>query len=412
MKKLLPLLLVLFLLSACAKEPEEPDLPIAPPLSEDAEVITGACRITAGGAPLPAEALDGDDATFAFVGSGVITVKSDRPIGGVYLKFDETPPEWTLRSGEVSFSCGKYGFFHEYQPAPVGSLELTLEFAGAVSVTDVCILSTGKNLPDFVQVWRPAEGLADVMLLSCHADDEHIFFAGAIPDALARGAEVQVCYFTDHVDNHVRRHELLNGLWATGLRRYPVIGYLPDLPMKNEAKGLKKWGELGFTFDGMVESQVELYRKYKPQIVLIHDIDGEYGHGAHMLDSHSARDALGVSADPAVYPASAEKYGVWNVPKAYVHLFGQNAIDFEIDVPLEYYGGLTAYQVSQNAFRFHVSQQGTRYTEWLLGTAEAPITDSRDFPEYGPRYYGLYRTTVGPDEIKTDFYEHITFYEK
>lgn len=82
-------------------------------------------------------------------------------------------------------------------------------------------------------------------------------------------------------------------------------------------------------------------------------------------------------------------------------------IDFEIDVPLEFFGGRTAYQVSQDAFRCHISQFKSRYRIWLLGTDDKPVTKASQFPKYNPRYYGLYYSAVGKDKIKTDFYENI-----
>lgn len=169
----------------------------------------------------------------------------------------------------------------------------------------------------------------------------------------------------------------------------------------------------------MVQMQVELLREFKPQIVLVHDVDGEYGHGAHILNSHSLRDDLPLASDATKYPESAEKYGVWDPLKVYIHLYDSkkakkykldaplNTIDFEIDVPLEFFGGRTAYQVSQDAFRCHISQFKSRYRIWLLGTDDKPVTKASQFPKYTPRYYGLYYSAVGKDKIKTDFYENI-----
>ena len=48
------------------------------------------------------------------------------------------------------------------------------------------------------------------------------------------------------------------------------------------------------------------------------------------------------------------------------------------------------------------------YRDWLIGTAENPVWSSAGFPAYSPCDYGLWRSTVGADEKKTDFYEHIT----
>ncbi|MBQ9469113.1 MAG: PIG-L family deacetylase [Clostridia bacterium] len=374
-------------------------------------MINDVCTFRRNGSSLSSDLLDGIESTYRTYSSAEFTVASEEEIGGIYIKFDRTPPAWKLTVGEEVIECGKYGFLHEYTALPEGSKEARLVFDKEVSVCDFYVLSTGETLPSFVQVWRPAEGPCDVMLLACHSDDDQLFFAGSVPDAVARGAEMQVCYFTNHWNRHTRPHELLNGLWVCGLDRYPVVGdFLDSKKGMTEEEGLKIFGELGITYDDMVRAQTRLLRKYKPQIVLVHDINGEYGHSAHRLDSHSLRDAAMISADPSVYPDLAEEFGVWDVPKIYIHLYDKNQIEFEIDTPLERFGGRTAYQVSQDAFRCHISQFNSRYRDWLIGTEDTPVTKSTEFPLYSPRYYGLWKSTVGRDVNKTDFYEHIVFY--
>lgn len=372
--------------------------------------ITKECNITLNETTISDGLTDGSEESYEAYDNAEIIIDSAVPVGGIYIKFDRTPPVWTMSYGESSVACGKNGFLHEYQSINDDNvLSLTLSFSSPVSFADIYVLSRGDKLPGFVQTWRPAEGRCDIMLLACHSDDDQLFFAGSVPDAVNRGAEMQVCYFTNHWrKSHKRPHELLNGLWTCGLDRYPVIGFLPDIKRADtEEEMLKIFEEEGFNYAQMVAYQVMLLRKYKPQIVLVHDINGEYGHGAHRLDSHSLRDAAKVSGDPSEFIASYVEYGVWDVPKVYIHLYDKNTIDFEIDTPLQRFGGKTAYQVSQDAFKCHKSQYGTRYKEWLIGTDEEPVTDSSGFPKYSPRQYGLWKTSVGFDVIKKDFYENI-----
>lgn len=371
--------------------------------------ITSVCSIRLNKKWISDDLTDGNEETYKSCDCAKIVIDSPEQIGGIYIKFDRTPPLWTMIYKDTTFTCGDYGFLHEYQKIYLDNVRhVTLIFSSKTSIADIYVISRGDRLPDFVQTWRPAEGQCDIMLLACHSDDDQIFFAGSVPDAVSRGAEMQVCYFINHWRSHKRPHELLNGLWTCGLDRYPVIGRFPDIKrVDSEKEMLAVLAEKGYTYDQMVEDQVELLRKYKPQIVVVHDVYGEYGHGAHKLDSHSLRDAADVSNDPLAYRDSAEKYGVWDVPKIYLHLYSRNRIDFEIDVPLEYFGGKTAYQISQDAFLCHISQLSTRYKTWLLGDDEKPILNSHDFIKYSPREYGLWKTTVGADKKKTDFYENI-----
>lgn len=390
--------------------------------SRSASEITQDCVITLNEKTIPEALTDNQEQTYIKYKEPVrITVRSPEPIGGIYIKFDRTPPEWTLVHEENRIDCGQYGFLHEYQPIEKNDItEVSLLFEETVSICDFFVLSKGEKLPDFVQVWRPAKGKCDIMLLSTHSDDDQLFFAGTVPDAVSRGAEMQVCYFTNHWNTHTRPHELLNGLWTCGLDRYPIVSPFRDaMRVDSEAAGLAVFEAQGVNYEDMVQMQVELLREFKPQIVLVHDVDGEYGHGAHVLNSHSLRDALPLVSDPTKFTESAEKYGVWNPLKVYIHLYDNkkakkhkldpplNTIDFEIDVPLEFFGGKTAYQVSQDAFRCHISQFKSRYRTWLLGTDDKPVTTASQFPKYNPRHYGLYYSTVGKDVAKTDFYEHI-----
>ena len=373
--------------------------------------ITDKCRFSFGGNELDGALTDNNIYTFAEYPAAYIGVISPEPIGGVYIRFDRTPPEWTIAVGSEIIRCGSHGFLHEY--IPVGDEDvrsLTLRFDDRVAMADIFILSRSEALPAFVQTWRSAGGPCDVMLLACHSDDDQLYFAGSVPDAVARGAEMQVCFFINHWDTHARPHELLDGLWACGLDRYPIIGPFPDVWLAHDEDGaLRVFGEYGFTFDDMIAHQTELLRRFKPQVVLVHDINGEYGHTAHILDSHALRSAVAAAADPSQYHDSADKYGCWDVPKVYIHLYGENTIDFEIDAPLDAFGGKTAFAVSQEAFRCHITQQNTVYSAWLLGTSDAPITSSRSISSYSPRQYGLWRSLVGNDSIRSDFYEHIAF---
>ncbi len=404
MKKLI-VFMVFALLLAC--------IPLPSALGESVmRDITASCSIELNGAPINGMLIDNSESTYLEYSQAVITVRAVEPIGGIYIKFDRTPPSWTLWFNGMFQSCGAYGFLHEFQKVDSTSAsQLTLSFSKEVSIADIFFFSLGAKPPANVQVWRPASGRCDMMLLAAHSDDDQLFFAGAVPDAVARGAEVQVCFFTNHWNTHTRPHELLNGLWTCGLTRYPVIGPFMDTGRGySEEEGLRLFSYLGFTYDDMVKHQTMLLRKYKPQVVLAHDILGEYGHSAHIIDSHALRDAALVSNDASRYPDLALAHGTWDVPKIYIHLYWDNEINFEIDTPLSHFGGKTAYQVSQDAFRCHISQMSTRYRYWLLGTPANPVTNSYGFPQYSPRYYGLWRSLVGEDSVKKHFYENISFY--
>ena len=257
--------------------------------------------------------------------------------------------------------------------------------------------------------WEEPLDKADLVLFSTHADDEHLFFAGVLPYCAANGIKAQVVYMNNHDDNPVRNDERLFGLWAAGIRNMPVVAPFPDLFSETLKGALAVYGNLGFTEEDFINFYVENIRRFKPLVAVGHDIDGEYGHGGHMLSAFALTKAVDLAADPGYHKESALKYGVWDTPKTYLHLYGERGITINIDEPLDFFDGKTAFQVSQYGFSFHKSQHWTYFNTWLNGSADAKVTSSAQIKSYNPAKYGLIRTTVGEDpEDATDFFHNVT----
>lgn len=345
----------------------------------------------------------------------VIKISSPTPIAGVYIKFDRTPPQWHISAGGAEAMCGRYGFLHEWcdlaslqaQGGEIFDIELVFD-GGTVEICDIYVFSAGE-LPDWVQCWQPAEGDADLMLMTTHADDEQLFFLGVLPYYAGElQYSTQVVYFTNHNNTRNRPHELLNGLWTVGVRRYPIIGGLPDYwDGYNETLDYSYDAALaeGFTRDELVAFQVEMLRRYRPQVVVGHDIDGEYGHPQHKINTDTLISALTLAADP-LYLLPAGELAVWDVPKTYLHLYSENRITMDWDRPLSRFGGMTAYEVSKLGYACHLSQQYTWFTAWILGK-DQEYTKATEITTYKPTDYGLYRSLVGVDSIGGDFFENL-----
>ena len=92
--------------------------------------------------------------------------------------------------------------------------------------------------------------------------------------------------------------------------------------------------------------------------------------------------------------------------KTYIHLYGEGKIVLPIDAPLSYFGGRSAFQVSQDAFRYHKSQHWMMFYEWLYGERDE-ITKSSQIRDYNPAYYGLYASEVGADMAGCDMFENL-----
>ena len=336
-----------------------------------------------------------------------------------YLLFNKEYGEYTITNNETGdeITAGQYNFLHEYVDLETafGSCptSVTLRFQnGALRLSEIYVLSSGEA-PDYVQVWElPLEGKTDILLLSTHGDDEQLFFAGLLPYyTQERGYNVQVAYMTSHqLDTLTRAHEMLNGLWAVGVRNYPVFGPFEDFLRETLNETYKEYAARGVSKTDIQEFVITQLRRFKPQVVVGHDINGEYYHGMHMVYTDSLIKVLDLSNDPTQFTDSAEKYGVWDVPKTYLHLYDQNKIVMDYDTPLESWDGLTAFEVTQKyGFTCHKSQHWTWFYRWIYGSG-IEITKASQIKTYNPCLFGLYRSTVGEDVLKNDFMENIVSY--
>ncbi|MBE6625805.1 MAG: hypothetical protein E7628_01305 [Ruminococcaceae bacterium] len=361
---------------------------------------------------------DGSERDYAASwGESSVTVRRDDGISSLYVVFDRLPPIWTLTDTSTgnSVECGTYTFLHEFVDVEsifgYCPLEIRLSFNEGVQIAEMYGFGGGE-LPDWVQIWKPALTEADLLMISSHSDDEQLFFAGVLPYYAGElGLKVQVAYVVNHFDTRMRPHEQLDGLWEVGVRNYPIIPEFPDLYSESLDGAINAFAGYGYSFDDFAEYMTEIIRRTKPLIIVTHDINGEYGHGTHLLCVASLRECIEKTADPTYFAESADKYGVWDVEKVYLHLYPENQIIMDFDVPLENFGGKTAFQVSQEGFSHHTSQHWTWFYKWMYG-ADKNLTLATQITTYSPLYYGLYRTTVGYDVLGGDFFENVKTYEE
>lgn len=379
-----------------------------------ADDLTAAASIAASGGQAVDAVRDGSSYTrVAFAPGETITIQNEKEISAIYIVWHKLYGSWTLTADKNTQICGEKGFLHEFVSLDVPAKEITLTLPQTeTAICEIYLFSEG-TLPDWVQRWDEPCERADLMLLSTHSDDEQLFFLGVLPYYAGElGLKVQVVYMTNHWDTDSRPHEQLNGLWTVGVRNYPIIGNFPDdadtLSRSGEpvsetlSRALQIYGE-----DALIAFQTEMIRRFRPQVIVAHDLEGEYRHGAHMANTYSLQKALETSGDAAFEPDSAKKHGVWDVPKTYIHLWKDNQVTMNWDIPLSEFGGKTAYEVSKMGYACHASQQWTWFTKWIQGDG---ITKAADIVKYSPCQYGLYRTTVGGDKEKNDFMENITPY--
>lgn len=324
----------------------------------------------------------------------IVKAKDESKISGIYIIWDSPAKEWTLTADGEDISCGKNGFLHEYVELENAANSVTINIPDDdMYVADIRIFNEGE-LPSDVQVWNPTSEKIDFMIISSHADDELLFFGGVIPVyALLNDADVVVVYMTEFWSTEkVREHEKLDGLWTAGLDIYPICLNYKDLYSDNLDRALRQYDE-----EKMKKDITEVVRKHAPQVVVTHDFKGEYGHGYHQLVTLCTVEAVENSMKAEYFPESVEKYGVWDVPKTYIHIYKENAIRLDLSVTIPEKGGKTGLQLLKDAYRMHVSQQ-----KWWFYVS--------DTYEYSCADFGLYRTTVGLD-TGNDMLEHLKTYK-
>lgn len=245
------------------------------------------------------------------------------------------------------------------------------------------------ELPDIGIPFSPQAEKADLLVISAHPDDELLYFGGTIATyAGERGMTVQVAYMA-HGHGLTRIREAMRGLSTCGDTVAPVFLNFRDKYSEDLKTAEKYWGR-----ETTTEAVVELIRRFRPEVIVTHDLKGEYGHGAHRITAAAALDAVTLAADPSYAPESAGRYGTWQAKKLYLHLYPENRITMDWRIPLTAFEGQTALQIAQEAYECHESQLEYHHTVYDSG-------------KYSSIEYGLAFTAVGPDEQGGDFFENI-----
>lgn len=318
--------------------------------------------------------------------SSTLTIRSTTKINYVYVLFDQAPQAYTLTTSTETQRVGLNGFLHELITLNQPSTEVTLNLNPG-KIASIMVYSEGV-LPKDVQVWeRPALD-ADLLVFAAHSDDEALYFGPAIAKSIEAGKKVQVAYLTHHFATRVRPHETLDSLWVLGVKSYPIFGPFPDKQSTTLAHAYTI-----FPKEQVLNYEITLIRRFKPEVILSHDFAGEYGHGAHMILSDVLKEAILLSSDFTVDPASAVVYGTFSPLKVYIHLYQENPILLDVYTPLPGFGNLTPLQVARAAYEKHVSQH-----IWPLSVITSTVGDVRKF--------GLYYTTLPADTVN-DLFEHV-----
>lgn len=369
----------------------------------EAEDISKNTKITYNNQSITKISDDNTSTKITIIENSPIKISSEQNIKSVYIKYENKAQTGILKYNQKEQEIGQNSFLHEYIELEEDNInEITITYNNKVQISEIYCFTEGE-VPQWVQKWKVQNGNVDLMLFSTHSDDEHLFFAGLLPTYVAQNKNVQVIYLTNHNDNPTRLHEQLDGLWTVGVTNYPIIGEFPDAYAKSLDGAIANLKKSEYTQEDVIKFQVEQIRKYKPLVIVGHDINGEYSHGQHMLNADSLKQAIEKSND-SEYKDST--YEIWQTPKLYLHLYSEKQITMNYDTPLEYFNGKTAYQMSKLGYLKHKSQQYTWFTKWLNGTNNS-YTSATQISTYSPTQFGLYYSSVGEDVNKNDMFENI-----
>ena len=329
-----------------------------------------------------------------------ITIPPSEKAGGIYFRWDKAPASWELFAHESDGSRtsvlkgGTEGYLTQFVAIPqdfAGCKEFTLALhAGSsadVGLAEISIFSPGTP-PYYAPQWKTFSGRVDLLTIVAHPDDEDLYMGVPPPTYADQGKKCETVFMTyGSKSTSARRFEAQESAWSLGNPFYPVMGNFIDVKTVTKEQAMKHW-----PLDKVVSFLVEQIRKYKPSVIVTHDVMGEYWHGEHRLTEYAATLAFQEAADPARYPDSAKEFGTWKAAKLYVHLYRKDMLNpMSLTTPLSSFGGQTVLQVIKDAY----SRQKSQLPGRLL-----PVSGPYDM-----RKFGLFSSNVGPDEKHVSMFE-------
>ena len=322
------------------------------------------------------------------------------PVASVFLSFYYAPVAYTV------FQYDRSGRMLSEEPGVLlyNALVETLSDTRKVSIRadeDNCafcsLYAYGTGEVADYHPFVPTVDKTDYMTFAMHPDDDVLFLGAVYPiyEAERRMTGVSIIMSTKLPEGfqRMRRQEDLNSSWALGLRTQPIFGGFPDIPTYLYDKFHHT-----FTTNDVTRYAVTQIRKYKPEIVVTQDLNGEYGHWQHKVLAKGVLDAIPLAADPTYQPKGYPESEPWQVKKLYIHLYTENKLTLDVNSPITALGGKTAYEAALDAFQYHVSQ--VKKDNHHVSTTEYSIAE-----------FGLAYTAVGDDTPGVnDMFEHIDPY--
>jgi len=322
----------------------------------------------------------------------------ETPVAGIYIEFGahRLPFKVYVKQGEdwAKVASCDAAYAQEYVSFPPAKGAIRIRFdsddvAKYVDISEIHLYGAGDTNPA-VHQWQPTHEKADLMVIVAHPDDELLWLGGAIPYYTAvEGKKVTVVYLT--CSDPFRELELLNGLWHCGVRNYPVLSGYRDFKPGSTNAVYEDWGRVNVNY-----YLTRLIRTHRPEVVVTHDLKGEYGHPQHVACAYSVQRAVKYASQAKYGTEEVQAVPVWQVKKLYVHLGSKPTTIMNWDVPCDCFNGKTSFTIASEAYAMHISQQA--------GVAYAMATRGSKYDAY---LYTLVHSTVGKDKTGGSFFENI-----
>ena len=318
----------------------------------------------------------------------------DTPLSALYVAFGRKPLAFDVQvkeAGAWRTAAHCDGAYHQaYVDFPPVSGELRLRFdthgkSARAGISEIYCYSEGAVDESVVHIWQPTVEKADLLIAVAHPDDELLWLGGCIPYyAGERQLQVAVMYLT--CSHPFRTLELLDGLWHCGVRHYPLLAGFQDVQTTSVEDTYQKWGRANVN-----AYLINALRTLRPEVVVTHGFDGEYGHFHHVTCAYSVQRTAKMANEENKYSALP----LWQVKKVYHHGGDNPTTVMDWDQPLTAFQGKTGYDMACEGFAKHISQNRTWYSV------------AKRHERWDSYVYTLTASTVGDDVLGGDLFENI-----
>ena len=289
-------------------------------------------------------------------------------------------------------------------------MRLITKLGGGWFIGLACLLNW--CLPARAYDWQPPPNKITLLAVFAHPDDEGIFFGGALPYySSVLNLPTMILCMADGGET-LRQDELRCAAWNYGLRYEPLFGHFANFlsswitnsPYANSTDiTWDLWADGVFQGDGSdveagkmraINCVAEAIRRYRPDVIITQDVNGETGHDNHKAAAYATMQAFFVAGDPNATATNLVGLPPWQAQKLYVHLYPTNRLFHKSwEIPYPALTNLTPHQAVNIGLSCHVSQGPSR---WVSASVYPP---GGDYTAWPAEWWGLYASMVGPDTV-------------